>query len=158
MGYRKLIWVSILFNTLFQYPVEESIPHQDTDFRYLYLFRYQVIDTCIDTRHQRISHTFLTCFGKCPSDNEWHILGEWDWGEKLHEYTVDMIRGPMMLHVNLYPNFLDMISEANRFQSWLEWGVNLYWHFNIPRLSRKPNRLKLSSCYIELNSNLYNYC
>ena len=36
MRYRKVIWVSILFDTLFRYPVQESILHCDTDFRYRY--------------------------------------------------------------------------------------------------------------------------
>ena len=60
--YRKLIWVSILFYTLFWYQFQVlilfdslsrywfrnryfSIPHRDTNFRY----RYQGIDTGIDT-------------------------------------------------------------------------------------------------------------
>ena len=58
--------VSIIFDTLFRYLFQVStpyfdaefrngyfwIPHHDTYFKYQYIFRYQGIDTGIDTRYQ----------------------------------------------------------------------------------------------------------
>ena len=66
MRYRKQIWVSILFDTLFRYLFQVSIPYFDTqfrnryfsiphsitNFRYQCLYRYQGIDTDIDTRYR----------------------------------------------------------------------------------------------------------
>ena len=78
--YQKLIWVSILFDTLFRYLFQVSvffdtlfdtefrnryflIPHRDTNFKYQYLFWYQDIDTGINTRYryqQYLTSLFIT--------------------------------------------------------------------------------------------------